>query len=97
MTREQYDKLTEYKDLLYTAKERNYVMFGSMDKKRALSALYAEIFEKKSDMLNGCGSCALREMKELAAAYYQFEQTPAVNTKKASAVNTKKTRKKKEE
>lgn len=82
MTKEQYDKLTEYKDLLYTAKERNYVMFGSLTKKRELSALYSEIFDKKSNMLNGCGTCALREMKELAAVYYEFENKPKKRKKK---------------
>ena len=41
MTEEQYIELTEYKDILYTATQRNYVMFGTLERKRKLSALYA--------------------------------------------------------
>lgn len=73
MTLEIYEKLQEYEKLLYTSKERNYVMFGSIENKRILSEIYTEVFGKKSNMLNSCGSCALREMKELASEYYAFK------------------------
>ena len=74
MTEEQYIELTEYKDILYTATQRNYVMFGTLERKRKLSALYAAVFNKKSNMLNGCGACALRECKELGTVYFKEEQ-----------------------
>ena len=74
MTEEQYIELTEYKDILYTATQRNYVMFGTIERKRRLSALYAAVFNKKSNMLNGCGACALRECKELGTVYFKEEQ-----------------------
>lgn len=74
MTEEQYIELTEYKDILYTATQRNYVMFGTIERKRKLSALYAAVFNKKSNMLNGCGACALRECKELGTVYFKEEQ-----------------------
>lgn len=70
MTEELFIELTEYKDILYTATQRNYVMFGTLERKRRLSALYAAVFNKKSKMLNGCGTCALRECKELGTAYF---------------------------
>ena len=74
MTEEQYIELTEYKDILYTATQRDYVMFGTIERKRKLSALYAAVFNKKSNMLNGCGACALRECKELGTVYFKEEQ-----------------------
>ena len=74
MTEEQYIELTEYKDILYTATQRNYVMFGTIERKRRLSALYAAVFNKKSNMLNGCGACALRECKELGTVYFKEAQ-----------------------
>jgi hypothetical protein len=82
MTIEQIKVLEEYEDLFYTATERNYVMFGSIQKKKRLSELYTDIIGKKSNMMTGCGRCALREMKELGTIYFQnnkvlkgFEQT----------------------
>ena len=62
------------KKLLYTSSERNYVMFGSIETKRELSEIYTEVFNKKSNMMNSCGSCALREMKVLASEYYRFKK-----------------------
>ena len=98
MTVEQFIELTEYKDILYTATQRNYVMFGTLERKRKLSALYAAVFNKKSNMLNGCGTCALRECKELGTAYFKEEKE---REQKAEEVKPKKTirksQKKKEE
>ena len=74
MTLEIYEKLKQYEKLLYTSSERNYVMFGSIETKRILSEIYTEVFNKKSNMLNSCGSCALREMKVLASEYYRFKK-----------------------
>lgn len=109
MTEELFIELTEYKDILYTATQRNYVMFGTLERKRRLSALYAAVFNKKSKMLNGCGTCALRECKELGTAYFneveireQKELEPKVEEQTVTEeVNPKKTirksQKKKEE
>lgn len=74
MTLEIYEKLKEYEKFLYTSSERNYVMFGSIETKRILSEIYTEVFNKKSNMMNSCGSCALREMKVLASEYYRFKK-----------------------
>ena len=43
-------------------------------------------------MMNGCGTCALREMKVLASEYYRFKQQLETKDNKP-----KRTRKKKEE
>lgn len=101
MTIEQLKELANYERQLYTSKENNYVMFGSLENKRKLSALYAEIFNKKSNMLNGCGSCALREMKELAKLYFTeksvLEKQPEENKDTEENKPIKRGRKKKEE
>lgn len=101
MTIEQITELANYERQLYTAKECNYVMFGSLENKKKLSALYAEIFNKKSNMLNGCGSCALREMKELAKLYFAeksvLDKQPEENKETEENKPIKRGRKKKEE
>lgn len=75
MTIELYNQLKKYDNLFYTATQRNYVMFGSIEVKKELSKVYTQLFGKKSNMLSGCGTCALTEMKEIANQYYQFEQS----------------------
>lgn len=104
MTLEIYEKLKQYEKLLYTSSERNYVMFGSIEVKRELSEIYTEVFNKKSNMLNSCGSCALREMKVLASEYYRMkkqleEQQTVVEEQTLQDVENKpkRGRKKKEE
>ena len=73
-------ELAEYEELFYTDTQRNYVMFGSYDKKLRLSDLYTKIFNKKSNMLNSCGSCALSEMKQLGEYYYKNNKIEEVET-----------------
>ena len=75
MTLDLYNKLKKYDNLFYTATQRNYVMFGSLEVKKQLSEVYTKLFGKKSNMLSGCGTCALTEMKEIANKYYEFEQS----------------------
>lgn len=74
MTDKEFIELQEYEEIFYTATQRNYVMFGSIEKKRRLSELYSTIFNKKSNMLSGCGRCALRETKEIAEVYYKEKE-----------------------
>ena len=97
MTKELYDRLKEYDNLLYTASERNYVMFGSLLSKQKLSELYTEIFNKKSNMLSGCGSCALKEMQALAKAYYDEQKQFEIQDTIQEENKPKRGRKKKEE
>lgn len=98
MTEELFIELTEYKDILYTATQRNYVMFGTLERKKKLSALYAAVFNKKSSMLNGCGTCALRECKELGTAYFKEEKEREKNVEETKPKKTiRKSQKKKEE
>lgn len=97
MTLEQYEKLKEYDNLFYTSTERNYVMFGSIENKKKLSEIYTEVFNKKSNMMNGCGTCALREMKVLASEYYRMKKQLEEQALQDVENKPKRGRKKKEE
>ena len=74
MTDEQYIELTENESQLRSAAYGNFVRFVTIEKMRKLSQLYSDIFNKKSKMLNGCGTCALREMKELGLLYFSEKE-----------------------
>lgn len=80
MTEEIYNELMkDYERQLYTAKELAFVSFKDLKHKQRLSDIYTVIFNKKSDMMNGCGRCALRETREIAEEYYK-EQAARVAT-----------------
>lgn len=74
MTKEQYIELSEYETQLRSATYSNFVRFITLDRKQKLSDLYSVIFNKKSKMMNGCGTCALREMKELGQLYFKEKE-----------------------
>ena len=80
MTEEIYNELMkDYERQLYTAKELAFVSFKDLKHKQRLSDIYTIVFNKKSDMMNGCGRCALRETREIAEEYYK-EQAARVAT-----------------
>lgn len=74
MTDEQYIELTKYEMQLHSAYYSNYCRFITLERKKRLSQLYTEVLNKKSSMMNGCGMCALREMKELGAQYFKEKE-----------------------
>lgn len=74
MTDEQYKELTEYETQLRSAAYSNFCRFITIERKKRLSELYAAIFNKKSNMMNGCGTCALREMKEMGLLYFKEKE-----------------------
>lgn len=89
MTEEIYNELMkDYERQLYTSKELAYVSFKDLKHKQRLSEIYTVIFNKKSDMMNGCGRCALRETREIAEAYYK-EQAARVVTDKQEVTEIK--------
>ena len=95
MTDEQFEILSEYENIFYTATQRRYVMFGTLENKKRLSGLYAEIFNKKSNMMNGCGRCALRETQEIAKVYYEEKELREIKQKQSTEVVENKPKRKK--
>lgn len=95
MTDEQFLVLTEYENIFYTATQRNYVLFGTLENKKRLSALYSDVLRKKSNMMSGCGACALRETKEIAAAYYKEKELREIKEKQTIEVDNNSKKKKK--
>ena len=90
MTEEIYNELTkDYERQLYTAKELAYVSFKDLKHKQRLSEIYTVIFSKNSDMMNGCGRCALRETREIAEAYYK-EQAERLKPKEEEEIKPNK-------
>ena len=88
MTEEIYNELMkDYERQLYTAKELAYVSFKDLNHKQRLSDIYTVIFNKKSDMMNGCGRCALRETREIAEAYYK-EQAERLKPKEDNVTDS---------
>ena len=89
MTEEIYNELMkDYERQLYTAKELAYVSFKDLKHKQRLSEIYTVIFNKKSDMMNGCGRCALRETREIAEEYYK-EQAERLKPKEDDVTEIK--------
>jgi hypothetical protein len=87
MTDEQYIELTEYETQLSSAAYGNFVRFVTLERKKRLSQLYSEIFNKKSKMLNGCGTCALREMKELGLLYFAEKEAREIRDREGLEQN----------
>lgn len=73
-TKELYDKLTKYRDKLYTACQLDYVRLTSIEEKKALNDLYELAFNSKSGIMNGCSRCLLRDTKRLGVAYFADEK-----------------------
>lgn len=74
MTQEQFNKLTKYRDNLYTATNLDYVRVQSAEDKKALHNLYKEIFDKDSGIIGGCTRCLIRDLKAIGKVYFEYEK-----------------------
>lgn len=74
MTNEIFEKLTPYRENLYTSTYGDYVRLMSIKDKEILGQIYKEHFNKDSKMLNGCTRCLLSNLKELGKDYFQKEE-----------------------
>ena len=39
-----------------------------------MAVVYKEIFNRESGFISGCGSCILKNLKELAEVYFEFQE-----------------------
>lgn len=78
MTQEQFEKLKQYENHLYTAKNCDYVRGLTAQTVKELSDLYEEIISKNNNgFKSGCSRCRLRSLKDLARVYYQYQEAQA--------------------
>lgn len=74
MTIKQYSVLKNYEYQLKTASENNYVRALGTQSREILANVYKEIFNRESGFISGCGSCILRNLRELAPLYFEFQE-----------------------
>ena len=74
MNVKQYSILKEYEPQMTTAINGNYVRALGSQSREKLAVVYKEIFNRDSGFISGCGSCILRNLKELAVPYFEFQE-----------------------
>ena len=73
MTQEQYLRLQEFENHLFTAYKCNYVRMLTRNTSTILASIFEEYFNQKSRILNGCGHCVLSDLKRLGEEYYKYK------------------------
>lgn len=74
MNVKQYSILKEYEPQMTTALNGNYVRALGSQSREKLAVVYKEIFNRDSGFISGCGSCILKNLKELAVPYFEFQE-----------------------
>lgn len=79
ITKEQFDVLETYRVQLYNALYLDFIRLSTLKDKEILSALYKDIFNKDSEIMNGCARCLLRDSKKLAKIYFDYKKEQEEN------------------
>lgn len=74
MNIKQYSILKEYEPQMTTALNGNYARALGSQSREKLAVVYKEIFNRDSGFPSGCGSCILKNLKELAEVYFEFQE-----------------------
>lgn len=74
MTVKQYSTLKEYETQMKSAVNGNYARALGSQSREKLAVVYKEIFKRDSGFIGGCGSCILKNLKELATPYFEFQE-----------------------
>lgn len=74
MNVKQYSILKEYEPQMTTAINGNYARALGSQSREKLAVVYKEIFNRESGFPSGCGSCILKNLKELAEVYFEFQE-----------------------
>ena len=72
LTKEQYEKLTPYKDALKSAYKSSFIRITTTEFQK-VADIYAEVYGtplRKGQM--GCNTCRLNTMKKLGELYYAY-------------------------
>lgn len=73
-TKEQYDRLTIYRDKLYTACYCKFVRIPSRADLIELDEIYKEVFHTSSSAIGGCSRCLMTTCQKLGTLYFQDEK-----------------------
>lgn len=73
-TKEQYDKLTKYRDKLYTACYCKFVRMSSRADLIEMDEIYKEVFHTSSGAIGGCSRCLMTVCQKLGSLYFQDEK-----------------------
>lgn len=74
MNVKQYSILKEYEPQMQSAINGNYARALGSQSREKLAVVYKEIFNRDSGFASGCGSCILKNLKELAVPYFEFQE-----------------------
>ena len=74
MTVKQYSVLKQYETQMLSAVNGNYARALGSQSREKLAVVYKEIFKRDSGFIGGCGSCILKNLKELATPYFEFQE-----------------------
>lgn len=74
MNVKQYSILKQYETQMLSALNGNYARALGSQSREKLAAVYKELFGRDSGFISGCGSCILKNLKELAVPYFEFQE-----------------------
>lgn len=74
MTVKQYSVLKQYETQMLSAVNGNYARALGSQSREKLAVVYEQIFKRDSGFIGGCGSCILKNLKELATPYFEFQE-----------------------
>lgn len=74
MNVKQYSILKQYETQMLSALNGNYARALGSQSREKLAVVYKEIFNRDSGFISGCGSCILKNLKELAVPYFEFQE-----------------------
>lgn len=86
MNVKQYSVLKQYETQMQSALNSNYARALGSQSREKLAVVYKEIFNKESGFISGCGSCILKNLKELAVPYFEFQEK--LKSRKNNTPNT---------
>lgn len=73
MTQEQYIRLQQFENHLFTAFKCNYVRMLDRNTAGNLAEVYEQLYNQKSRILNGCGHCVLQDLKRMGEDYFKYK------------------------
>ena len=71
LSKEQYEKLTPYKDALKSAYKSSFVRISSTDFNK-VAEVYNEVFQPLRKGQMGCNTCRLNALRKLGELYYTY-------------------------